>query len=467
MNNPFRRLLALLLTLCMILSLSLTSAFADELDIMPGDSSTVEPAPNEPPTEEPPVVSNPKLDKKSVTLNIHGHYKWGDYYEFYEPDLVLTGYNDPDSVTFTSSSENLRLDSYYGWYDDSYHCRFSPKKTGTYTVTVQADGKTLTCKVQVVNAYFVRNAKTVGDAGSKDWMEYDSTLALYTGESTTLTVKGFPSGSAVKWSTSDKTVATVTNGKVTAKQPGSAVITASCNGIKLTYPVAVSSKTAITALRYCIKNYNSKYSQPKRMKKGYYDCSSFVWRAYQSTKFYVGSSKTNAPTAADMAKWCVNNNYMIYEGTVSLSDLLPGDLIFETGENNGRYKGIYHVDMYQGNGKLITVARTKNYWVDGTLSQVMVARPCTTKLSKLGAVKESSSATKLTWTAAYKPSGYQVYRSKKKSSGFAKLGTTKGTVLTYSDKTNHKTTYYYKVRPYWTKNKHTYYGKWSDTVKFK
>ncbi len=28
--------------------------------------------------------------------------------------------------------------------------------------------------------------------------------------------------------------------------------------------------------------------------------------------------------------------------------LRPGDLIFKTGENNGRYKGIYHVEMFVG-----------------------------------------------------------------------------------------------------------------------
>lgn len=26
----------------------------------------------------------------------------------------------------------------------------------------------------------------------------------------------------------------------------------------------------------------------------------------------------------------------------------PGDLMFETGQDNGRYKGIYHVEMFVG-----------------------------------------------------------------------------------------------------------------------
>lgn len=28
--------------------------------------------------------------------------------------------------------------------------------------------------------------------------------------------------------------------------------------------------------------------------------------------------------------------------------LRPGDLLFKTGEKNGRYKGIYHVEMFVG-----------------------------------------------------------------------------------------------------------------------
>ena len=63
---------------------------------------------------------------------------------------------------------------------------------------------------------------------------------------------------------------------------------------------------------------------------------------------------------------------------VSNSELLPGDLIFYGGKNNGRYLGIYHVAIYAGNGMSVEAANTRtgvvyrNLPTDGI---VYVARP--------------------------------------------------------------------------------------------
>lgn len=65
-------------------------------------------------------------------------------------------------------------------------------------------------------------------------------------------------------------------------------------------------------------------------------------------------------------------------------------------------------------------------------------------------------------TANY-TSGYEIYRSLKRSSGYKKLSTVVAT--TYEDKTvEENQTYYYKVRPYFynKKNGKTYYGKYSE-----
>ena len=39
--------------------------------------------------------------------------------------------------------------------------------------------------------------------------------------------------------------------------------------------------------------------------------------------------------------------------TVSYDELQPGDLIFYSFTNNGRYKNISHVAVYVGNGKVV------------------------------------------------------------------------------------------------------------------
>ena len=87
------------------------------------------------------------------------------------------------------------------------------------------------------------------------------------------------------------------------------------------------------------------------MQKGYYDCSSLTWTAYKQAGISFGNSYY-APVAADQAKWCVQKKQNI-KGGLSTSNirnmrLNAGDLMFEEGENNGRYRNIYHVEMIRG-----------------------------------------------------------------------------------------------------------------------
>jgi hypothetical protein len=69
----------------------------------------------------------------------------------------------------------------------------------------------------------------------------ESSVSLVVGESTTLKISGVKS-SKVKWTTSSKSIATVNNGKITAKKSGTATITATYNGIKFKCKVTVVTK---------------------------------------------------------------------------------------------------------------------------------------------------------------------------------------------------------------------------------
>ncbi len=413
-----------------------------------------------------PAISADSLDINlyDMTADEDGSYAVGDAISFsYLPDEV--------SVYAVSSDAGLTAtysDSSWGSYMD-----LQILKTGNYTLTIYVSDKTFTVNINVRNLYFKRNKKTAGDISwgtsaedTLSWHEGYSMLALYKGETATLKLKGVLSGEQVTWTSSNKSVAKVSGeGVVTAKSVGYATITATVGAFSLTYDVGVSYKTAIKALRYDIKNYWSTYSQPNRMAEGYYDCSSFVWRAYKSAGTYLNKNGGWAPTAAGLAEWCVKNNYMIYEGNVDVSKLLPGDLVFEcdSTESNGRYKGIYHVDMFQGNGKLITVAREKYSY--GVLYDVMVARPCVT-VPKLNA-KKSGKAIKLSWTSVYGATGYKVYRSTSKNGSYQLIATVKD-ATEYKDTTAKKgKTYYYKVRAFWKGSSHTYKGKLSAAVKKK
>jgi cell wall-associated NlpC family hydrolase len=318
-------------------------------------------------------VSNPKLVSKKIGINKHST-TYGS--------LEITGCNEYSTVTCTPSSSKVTAYTYYDWWSSSesgstMKLVVNASKKGTYTIALDIDGKSFTVNVNV-SAYFKRiKAHSVDTVMDKKWYEGSTMLALYKGATDTLTVKGLDAGTKIKWKSSNKKVATVNqNGVVRGKGNGSCTITASFSDGSITYEVGVAPTVATKAVYYAIKHFGSTYSQAERMAEGKYDCSSYVYRAYKAAGKTLGTSTTYAPTAADLAKWCAEKGYVLYDETetVDVSKLRPGDLIFETGENNGRYKGIYHVDIYAGNGGTLTVERTK-YWGD-TITGVIVARPC-------------------------------------------------------------------------------------------
>ncbi|MBO4625511.1 MAG: Ig domain-containing protein [Bacteroidales bacterium] len=115
-------------------------------------------------------------------------------------------------------------------------------KAGSAVITAKAGDKTATCKVTV-------NAKVIAVTSitlSKP------ELVLTEGESETLTATVKPDDATdktVTWSTSDATVATVENGKVTALKAGSAVITAKAGEQSATCSVTVDAKViAVTSI---------------------------------------------------------------------------------------------------------------------------------------------------------------------------------------------------------------------------
>jgi cell wall-associated NlpC family hydrolase len=116
------------------------------------------------------------------------------------------------------------------------------------------------------------------------------------------------------------------------------------------YYISICKKKAYKAIKKARAALGSAYSQEKRMEKGYYDCSSLIWRSY-SPYGITFDETTWAPTAADQGLWCDENGKTIASKAVQVSSLklVPGDLIFYAkNADNGRYKKIYHVAMFEG-----------------------------------------------------------------------------------------------------------------------
>lgn len=99
---------------------------------------------------------------------------------------------------------------------------------------------------------------------------------------------------------------------------------------------------------------DSIYSQPKRTLTGFYDCSSFVYTAYNAIglKFseHVGNTET-------ILSYCENNG-----ARVNLGSLKKGDIILyfdkDTDTFDSHYKHVTHVALYVGNGQVFEYSGT-------------------------------------------------------------------------------------------------------------
>lgn len=159
--------------------------------------------------------------------------------------------------------------------------------------------------------------------------------------------------SGVVWESSNPEIAEITDkGIVKGKKIGNALITAKVNSSTYGCIVSVTSELRKNVVAFT-KEYSSRsrYSQSKRMQEGFYDCSSLVWRAYNKYGFNI-LNDNYAPTAASMGQYFYENNKTI-EGGINSENITnmvfePGDLFFLEGRNNGRFKGIYHVEMISG-----------------------------------------------------------------------------------------------------------------------
>lgn len=213
-----------------------------------------------------------------------------------------------------------------------------------------------------------------------------NTLLIIKGRTANVKLKGVSKG--IKWSSNRKKIASVNSkGKIKAKRIGTAVIIANVNGTKLGCAVSVVSPKVYNVIKKGRSIAKGTYSQPRRMQRGYYDCSSLVWRAYSKYGTYFGA-RSYAPVAADICRWCWSSKSKrissgLKDSQIQNMKLRAGDIIFKTGAKNGRYKGIYHVEMFAGyscigfnskgkpNLTAVWVNRSQGYYAYGSL----VARP--------------------------------------------------------------------------------------------
>lgn len=108
----------------------------------------------------------------------------------------------------------------------------------------------------------------------------------------------------------------------------------------------IADGKARTAVTFALSKVGYPYSQSLRNSGTHFDCSSLAYYAWNSAGISIMTGGSN--TAAAEAQWCSNNKC-----TVKEKNLKPGDLIFYSYSNNGRYKNISHVGIYVGDGKIV------------------------------------------------------------------------------------------------------------------
>lgn len=180
-------------------------------------------------------------------------------------------------------------------------------------------------------------------------------------------------GTVPKYTVRNKKIATVSaDGTITGKKSGVTYVDAKIGCFNQSYRVEVCAKgmdTIVKKANYIVNKW--KYSQPKRMKKGYYDCSSLVWKGYKAYKGYNKKlgSKYYANTAAGLFDYLRGKKKIVYFGFTGIDNMKPGDLIFYGDYDSavkystpGRTLDIYHVSMYAGDGMVVEKGgKTINY----------------------------------------------------------------------------------------------------------
>ena len=285
-------------------------------------------------------VSQPKTNNKNTVVSL-GHSQ----------KVSLSGLTSYSNTTWKLKKKSLASISPDGTIT-------AGKKTGKTTLTIKADGKTIKHTIIVTNP----SLKTSG-------------TLLAPKKTTRIKLSGVCAQSNITYHSMKKSIATVSRtGVVKGQKCGTTKISVTADGNRFTFQVQVVPQRAIDASKtgYNIM-YSSSYSQARRMSSGYYDCSSLVFRSYGCDTGLLGGIPSWAPTAAAMASYMERTGKVISYRGLNVSKLRPGDLIFyKAPYSNGRYKNIYHVSMYYGDGYRLEKP-LRPYSPDRNI--VMIARP--------------------------------------------------------------------------------------------
>ena len=247
---------------------------------------------------------------------------------------------ESETLTATIAPSNATGDKTVKWSSSNEavaavdsNGKVTAKKAGTAVITAtSSNGKTAGCTVTVKQ----KEIAITGISLNK------STTSLTEGESETLTATITPSNATgdktVKWSSSNEAVATVdSNGKVTAKKAGTAVITAtSSNGKTAGCTVTVKQKDTYTGLRDV--NGTLTYFNNGQADKTYTGFVSYAGNNYYVINGVVDTSYTNV--TYDGKDWLYVENGKVRYDYTGIRPNENGWWRIENGKVNFDYTGV-------------------------------------------------------------------------------------------------------------------------------
>ena len=247
---------------------------------------------------------------------------------------------ESETLTATITPSNATGDKTVKWSSSNEavaavdsNGKVTAKKAGTAVITAtSSNGKTAGCTVTVKQ----KEIAITGISLNK------STTSLTEGESETLTATITPSNATgdktVKWSSSNEAVAAVdSNGKVTAKKAGTAVITAtSSNGKTAGCTVTVKQKDTYTGLRDV--NGTLTYFTNGQADKTYTGFVSYARNNYYVINGVVDTSYTNV--TYDGKDWLYVENGKVRYDYTGIRPNENGWWRIENGKVNFNYTGV-------------------------------------------------------------------------------------------------------------------------------
>ena len=247
---------------------------------------------------------------------------------------------ESETLTATITPSNATGDKTVKWSSSNgvvaavdSNGKVTAKKAGTAVITAtSSNGKSASCTVTVKQ----KEIAITGISLNK------STTSLTEGESETLTATITPSNATgdktVKWSSSNGVVAAVdSNGKVTAKKAGTAVITAtSSNGKTAGCTVTVKQKDTYTGLRDV--NGTLTYFNNGQADKTYTGFVSYAGNNYYVINGVVDTSYTNV--TYDGKDWLYVENGKVRYDYTGIRPNENGWWRIENGKVNFNYTGV-------------------------------------------------------------------------------------------------------------------------------